>query len=95
MELAEFFETQAVWDKGTREPGRDSREWRRDDYRALIRRSDYGNRQSIYGWEKGHIFPRVRGGQDELSNLRPLHWRNNLFEGSGGPLWPPWRGWSS
>ncbi|MGO9569042.1 MAG: hypothetical protein ACLP5H_16020 [Desulfomonilaceae bacterium] len=88
MELAEFLKIQAVWEKGTPIPGEDPAQWRKDAYGDPIYRHDHGNRQSNYGWEKAHIVPDVCGGQKELSNLRPLNWRNNLLEGSGGPL--PW-----
>jgi hypothetical protein len=51
---------------------------RRDDWGTLIREKDYGNRDSQYGWEIDHIVEKHKGGSDEIYNLRPLHWRNNL-----------------
>ena len=38
----------------------------------------YGTRISQYGWEIDHITPESKGGTNELSNLRPLQWENNL-----------------
>lgn len=69
-----------VWQKGQTVPGYDSNTWRKDDCNAWIRRSDYGDRNSIFGWEIDHISP---GGTDNLSNLRPLQWQNNISKSDG------------
>ena len=68
----------AVWTKGTIIPGYSPNEWRRDANGHAIKRSDYGNRDSDYGWEIDHIMPVAQGGRDDLSNLRPLYWRTNV-----------------
>ena len=52
----------------------------RDKCGALIARNAHGQ-QTSQGWEIDHIVPVARGGTDALSNLRPLHWRNNDAKG--------------
>ena len=76
---AKDYKTQRVWEKGHLVPGYDPRYCRQDDYGTLIYRYDYGNRRSRYGWEKDHIILKSEGGSDELLNLRPLHWYNNVI----------------
>lgn len=74
---------QAVWLKGHFDPNNDPAVWRKDDCGAWICRGEYGNRENIYGWEVDHIKPVVRGGGEELSNLRPLQWKNNAHKQDG------------
>ncbi len=40
---------------------------------------------SIYGWEIDYIVPESYGGNDKLSNLRPLQWENKMAK-LGGKL---------
>ncbi|WP_421725470.1 HNH endonuclease signature motif containing protein [Bauldia sp.] len=67
-----------VWTKGREIAGYDPAIWRHDAYGSVIRFTDYGNRQSDFGWEVDHIVPVAAKGSDDLTNLRPLHWRNNV-----------------
>lgn len=74
-------EIEAVWRKGAIIPNYDAYVWRRDHLGNAIRRTDYGNRNSDYGWEVDHIRATALGGGDALVNLRPLHWRANATAG--------------
>lgn len=71
---------QKVWEKGDSIPGYKPSRVRKDQCGARIERHEYGNRDSKYGWEIDHINP---GGSDNLSNLRPLQWENNVATSDG------------
>lgn len=75
---------QQVWEKGKLAENHDPDVKRKDVATAWIHKEEYGNRDSKFGWEIHHI---EQDGGDELSNLRPLQWRNNLAlqEGRVGP----------
>lgn len=76
---------QKVWKKGQDiyVDGKLSPDWRKDQCGAWISRKAYGDRKSPYGWEVDHINTQANGGGDELSNLRPLHWENNVAKSDG------------
>ncbi len=74
---------QHVWNKGYVVPGVDPSLRRKDICGAWIDRNEYGNRESNTGWEIDHIRAVANGGSDELTNLRPLHWNNNLRKSDG------------
>jgi len=76
---------QAVWNRGRIVSGYDPSEFRQDECTAWMRRSAYGERSSVLGWEIDHIKPVSEGGTDVIWNLRPLQWENNA-ERSSGPL---------
>ena len=81
MELVSELLKLAVWGKGTPIPEYSPTIWRRDAYGAAMKYSDYGNRESEYGWEMDHIIALALGGSDAPDNLRPLHWRANASLG--------------
>jgi hypothetical protein len=71
---------QQVWEKGSKVAGKDESIWRKDACGSLIKRSEYGNRSSDYGWEIDRI---SAGGEYILSNCRPLQWENNVAKSNG------------
>ncbi|UFH69705.1 HNH endonuclease signature motif containing protein [Morganella morganii] len=75
-------EIQAVWEKGYTTQY-DKNKHRKDEKGAWISRDEYGNRDHGEGWEIDHIQAKANGGTDNLSNLRPLHWKNNVLKGKG------------
>jgi hypothetical protein len=75
----------AVWRKGTPIPGKEPDIWRLDACNHAMKYSDHGNTGSQYGWEIDHIYPKSRGGSDDLANLQPLYWENNRRKGDNYP----------
>ena len=72
-----------VWEKGHEIDGYDPLHYRRDDFGALICFSCHGKKNlGVYSWEIDHIISKRMGGSNSISNLRPLHWRNNRLKGS-------------
>lgn len=81
MSLSKRMEVVYVWTLGHEIPNYDGSVWRRDDNGDVIKFSEYGNRDSEFGWEIDHIQPSALGGSDDFSNKRPLHCRTNASDG--------------
>ncbi|MBI3632556.1 MAG: HNH endonuclease [Candidatus Vogelbacteria bacterium] len=75
---------EAVWQKGTPEPGYPS--YRKDKCGASMQRSRHGKTEQ-WGWEIDHIKPVSKGGTDHIDNLQPLMWENNRHKGDDSPNW--------
>lgn len=78
---------QSVWEKAITVDGYNASTIRKDSCGAWIIRSEYGNTNSIYGWEIDHIYPLEKGGKDDLENLRALQWENNRSKGESYPYY--------
>lgn len=76
---------QQVWNKARVVKGYDAETIRKDSSGAWILRTEYGNTNSIYGWEIDHIYPKVKGGDDNIDNLRAVQWENNRSKGDDYP----------
>lgn len=74
-----------VWNKGRPIPNLDPGIWRWDMCGKLMRYSEHGDVGSSFGWEIDHIFPRSKGGTDEVDNLQPLNWQTNRRKGDTYP----------
>lgn len=71
----------AIWQKAYAPVPSEAHIWRIDPYGSRVHYANYGDRDSPFGWEYGHLVDAALGGSDDISNLRPLHWRNNASDG--------------
>lgn len=75
-----------IWMKAEKVKGVDSDNRRKDFCGAWIDKDQFGVCvEGGMGWEIDHILPIALGGQDNLSNLQPLHWQNNRAKGDKLP----------
>ena len=74
-----------IWNKGAIIPGMDSRMWRKDQCGAIIKWDMYGDNsdRTNCGWEIDYIKPASKGGEDIVSNARPLQWYNHSSRSNG------------
>ena len=90
MELTEELK-RIIWEKGIEDVKYPSDKIRKDACGAFIRYADYGNRDSIFGWEIDHIYPASKLKEsddvDNPLNLRPFHWKNNESKGANYPYY--------
>ena len=74
-----------VWLKATVDSSRDDHIWRKDFAGAWIRRDMLGL-HTKYGWTVSRLRPLSLGGGDQIDNLVPAHWRNNLIKSNKYPV---------
>ena len=74
----------AVWCKGRIDSSGNAGVVRRDMCGARIKYEEHG-KNTLYGWHIDHNVPVSLGGGDNLENLQPLHWRNNLDKSDNFP----------
>ena len=73
-----------VWRKGKIVQGYDPAKWRKDFAGAWMY-YDAFCLNGEYGWEIEHIRPLSQGGEASISNLMPIHWRNNMVKANNFP----------
>lgn len=84
-----------VWEKGIIVPNFDPAKYRKDACGAWIAWNRYDDKHSPYGWQIDHIYPEARlrlrsfsqESIDDIRNLRPMHWRNNVSKGADYPTY--------
>lgn len=64
---------QQVWEKGLSFAPETQNDWRKDVCYSFIKRNDFNNFDSEYGWGIEVIEPE-KG--NDIGNLRPMQWRN-------------------
>ena len=67
-------EIESIWRKARFMLHKHSKSHRKDAFGNSIHFDRYGDRDSPFGWEVGHIIPIAEGGTNSYSNLRPVHW---------------------
>ena len=80
-------EIEATWKKAVIQPNNNPHVFRKDYAGAWIKKEDYGNVNSIYGWEIDHLNPLENNGDYNQENLYPLHWKNNRKKDKNYPEW--------
>ena len=75
-------ELDKIWAKGKSHSGKGDDATCKDAMGNKIRRGSYGSLTKM-GWEVDHINPKAKGGSDDISNLRPLHWEANREKADG------------
>lgn len=75
-------ELKQIWEKANPVPGYNKDMYRKDQCGAWIQRDKYGSASVgeshvSFKWQVDHIKPDSKGGEDVVSNARPLQWYNN------------------
>lgn len=93
--MAQFTDEQIneIWEKGIQDSRFDSNSIRKDACGAWIIKNRYNDRNSPFGWEIDHIYPESKLKEKDVPedlinniiNLRPMNWKNNVSKGSDYP----------
>lgn len=86
MQFNEEFINQ-IWEKGLKVDGTDPEKYRKDACGAWIARNKFETNDSDFGWSIDHIYPRSKGGGDNMENLRPLNIQNNISKKDSYPAY--------
>ena len=75
-------EKRKIWRKADTDPYNDPDLWRKDQCGAWMYWPNYGaasagESHTSYKWQIDHVKPESKGGEDIVSNARPLQWYNN------------------
>lgn len=81
-----------VWIKAAPIPGRDPALWRRDAGGAILFYPAFGEPTSPWAWAFAAIVDPALGGDEDVANLRPVHWRRRAGSAAPGGLPGPGRG---
>lgn len=76
-----------IWNKAAEMEGLDSSLFRKDACGAVIARSQYGMKDSNFGWDVDYVYPVELGGDDNIENLRAMQWQNVESKGSDFPVY--------
>jgi hypothetical protein len=74
-----------VWKKGEIVKSFTKEKYRKDIAGAWMVRSEYGNQDSIYGWQIDHKIPSAKKGSHSICNLQPMQWNNNQTKDDNFP----------
>ena len=67
-----------IWEKAKPIPGLDPYLFRKDEWGTTIRKVDFNNETSVYGWCIHYIIPPWEGGPREPVNLQPVNLHNEI-----------------
>lgn len=95
--MAQFTEEKLnkIWEKGIIDSRFDPNKVRKDACGAWIIRDKYDDRNNPFGWEVDHIYPQSKLKEagvpenliNDMTNLRPLNWKNNVSKGCDYPCY--------
>ena len=76
-----------IWRKGLKIKGMDPSFIRKDVCGAIILRQLFGDEKSDFGWNIDYIYPLAKGGDENMTNLRPMNVRNIASKGDDYPVY--------